>query len=61
MPLPIDVTPAEDSASSFVDSISIADIFVEAQVAEETLIYQLLAERRMQLEDAETLRRMRAL
>ncbi len=61
MPLPINVNAAMDSGLSVADSPAAIEVLIEAQADPETLAYQLIAARRAQLEDAETLRRVRAL
>jgi hypothetical protein len=61
MPLPIDVSSVVESVSPLVESGSLVEVFVEAQADAGDETYHLLATRRAQLEDAETLRRMRAL
>jgi hypothetical protein len=61
MPQPIDVSSAAESVSPLVDSAAMVEVFVEAQAQTDDQTYHLLAARRAQLEDAETLRRMRAL
>jgi hypothetical protein len=61
MPLPIDVSSVVESVSPLVDSATLVEVFVEAQAHTDDDAYHLIAARRAQLEDAETLRRMRAL
>jgi len=61
MPLPTDISPEVQSFASGLESASLIEVLIEAQSDQDTEAYKLIAERRAQLEDAETLRRMRAL
>ena len=61
MPLPIDVSSVVEQVSPLIDSAAMVEVFVEAQAQTDDETYHLIATRRAQLEDAETLRRMRAL
>jgi hypothetical protein len=67
MPQPIDVDPSSSTSASWVESglthenFAEAQHFAEAQDEADVDAYQQIAARRAQLEDAETLRRVRAL
>ncbi len=61
MPLPIEISPAVQAANPVVDAKISVDVLIDAQAGQDALSYQLLAARRAELEDAETLRRVRAL
>ncbi len=59
MTMPTEMIVESEAISPLAGPGAVVDVFVEAQAAEDT--YHLIAARRAQLEDAETLRRMRAL
>jgi hypothetical protein len=61
MSRPIEINSAYQQASIAVDADFDIDVMMEAQSAQDFELYKLLAERRAQLEDSETLRRARAL
>lgn len=61
MPTPIGITSILQPASAAVDADVDIDVLIETQSDQDFQIYKLLAERRAQLEDSETLRRARAL
>jgi len=58
MPLPIDVSSVVEPDSPLVEFV---EVFVDGQSDADDDIYQVIAARRAQLEDADTLRRVRAL
>ena len=61
MPSPIEVTLNVQSNAPVVESATVIEVLIEAQAEKDRDAYRLIADRRAQLEDAETLRRMRAL
>jgi hypothetical protein len=61
MPLPIDVGATAQAMTPLVDSSLSVDVLLEAQSERDISPYEVIAARRAQLEDAETLRRVRAL
>jgi hypothetical protein len=61
MPLPIDVSADVQSFAAGVETFDSVEDFMEPNTESGGDAYQLIANRRAQLEDAETLRRMRAL
>ena len=61
MPLPTDAASTAQTPSAPIDQAMLIEEFVTAQADLDAGAHRLLAERRAQLEDAETLRRVRAL
>ena len=61
MPLPIDLSAVAQSTPALVESTMDLEDFIQTQAEDNTSVYELIAARRAQLEDAETLRRVRAL
>ena len=61
MPRSIDVSSTLDVGAALGDSAAAIEVLIEAQADRDAQTYELIAERRAQLEDAETLRRVRAL
>jgi hypothetical protein len=61
MPQPIDINSIVQTRSPVVESVVLVETFVEAQAVHDDAAYQQIDTRRAQLEDAETLRRVRAL
>lgn len=61
MPTPIDINSILQPTSVLAESAFDIEILMEAQADHDGQVYKLLAERRAQLENAEILRRARAL
>ena len=61
MPTPIEIEAIAEAGSAMIDTGFDIDTLIETQADPEGEVYKVLAARRAQLEDAETLRRARAL